>query len=98
MMTKLTGDKKVIRETAVLDRGRPIVIELEPKYLRIRLKGERRALPLSYEELMWFACRREAERRQRERATGRKSSRGRASSVQKPPGGRRRPGYRTFES
>jgi hypothetical protein len=38
-MTKLTPNNIVVRETAVSDRGRPIVIELHPAHLVLRLKA-----------------------------------------------------------
>ena len=38
-MTKL--GKPVTRETAVMERGDPLVVELHPKYLVLRLKGKR---------------------------------------------------------
>ena len=40
-MTKLTPKNTVVRETAVSDRGRPIVVELHPSHLVLRLKGLR---------------------------------------------------------
>ena len=54
-MTKLTAGKKVIRETQVLDRGRPMVVELHPHHLVLRLKGERKEWTVAYGTLLWFA-------------------------------------------
>jgi hypothetical protein len=71
-MTKLTAGKKVIRETQALDRGRPIVVELHPHHLVLRLKGERKEWTVAYDKLLWFACRRDAERAQAERALAHK--------------------------
>lgn len=55
-MTKLT--KKVVRETEGRFGERPIVVELDQKVLRMRLKGSREApLPVRYEDVYLFAAR-----------------------------------------
>jgi hypothetical protein len=56
-MTKLTGGKTITRETDVYERTRPLVVELHPKYLTIRLKGEGEPLMVSYGELLKMARR-----------------------------------------
>ena len=40
-MTKLSQSKPVTRETSTLDRTSPIVVTLHPRWIEIRLKGER---------------------------------------------------------
>jgi len=40
-MTKLQAGKKMTRETAALDRRRPIVVDLFPFYVGVRVKGTR---------------------------------------------------------
>lgn len=47
-MTKLT-DGTVIRETPVLYRGRPIIIELHPTHVVYRVKGLRDRIVLDHE-------------------------------------------------
>lgn len=49
-MTKLKAgsDDSVARETAVVYRGREIVVELHPARMKIRLKGTREAHCLDY--------------------------------------------------
>ena len=71
-MTKLTPKKIVVRETAVSDRGRPIVIELHPTHLVLRLKGRRDAHFIAYDALLWRAMKNSAERMRSERLAQRK--------------------------
>ena len=55
-MTKLTAGKSVIRETASQERGDPLIVELHPRYLQIRVKGKRgEALNIEYDVLLAFA-------------------------------------------
>jgi len=61
-MTKLTrSDRPLVRETAVLERSRPLVVELWPRYLGIRLKGERKVHRVSYSKILLEAARYEAD-------------------------------------
>ena len=71
-MTKLTPDNIVVRETAALDRGRPIVVELHPAHLVLRLKGLRDAHFIAYDALLWRAIKNSAERMRSERLARRK--------------------------
>lgn len=48
-MTRLKPETIICRETAVVHRGRPLVIELHPAYLTIREKGKRKAVRLNYD-------------------------------------------------
>jgi len=52
-MTLLAPASPLVRETALIYHGRPLVVELHPKHLRIRKKGERGLLsaPLDYRSL-----------------------------------------------
>lgn len=59
-MTKLT--RTVSRETASMERGSPIVIELHPKHMLLRLKGERRGVCLAYDAARDLALKLEARR------------------------------------
>ena len=47
-MTKLNSESPVIRETASQYRGRAIVVELMPGYMRLRFKGKRESHILDY--------------------------------------------------
>jgi hypothetical protein len=40
-MTKITTDKRLKRETLATDRMRPIIVELFPFYVGVRVKGTR---------------------------------------------------------
>ena len=71
-MTKLTPKTIIIRETAVSDRGRPIVVELHPSHLVLRLKGLREAHFLAYDALLWRAIKNSVERMRSERMARRK--------------------------
>lgn len=71
-MTKLTPKTIVVRETAVLDRGRPIVVELHPSHLVLRLKGLRDTHFLAYDALLWRVMKNSAERARSERLGRRK--------------------------
>jgi hypothetical protein len=52
-LTPVAPASPLIRETALIYRGRPLIVELHPKHLRIRLKGERGVVsaPLDYRSL-----------------------------------------------
>ena len=54
-MTKLEANKTLVRETAVLERGDPIVIELHPRYMELRLKGKRAGLTIDYDTILDLA-------------------------------------------
>ncbi len=51
--------KPVIRETASLERGHPIVIALHPKYIEIRLKQQRNSYRVDYGAVLWLAVKRQ---------------------------------------
>jgi hypothetical protein len=51
-MTKLQPGKPLIRETAAMDRRDPIVVELHPKYIELRLKGKRSGVTVDYEAVL----------------------------------------------
>lgn len=59
-MTKLAGDKLVVRETAVCHRGGPIVVELHAKYIRLWSKGRTKSVNVSYDSMYENALLREA--------------------------------------
>ena len=74
-MTKLNASSVVVRETAVSDRGRPIIIELHPSHLVLRLKGLRENHFVAYDALLWRVMKNSAERIVSERLAKRKGQR-----------------------
>ena len=52
----------MVRETAVSERGRPIIIELHPSHLVLRLKGLRDSYFVAYDALLWRVMKVAAER------------------------------------
>ena len=68
-MSKITGlTKAVTRESAVIERGRALIVTLKPRHLEFRLKGLRRVYSLSLDAAMWLAIKKEFEAERRERA------------------------------
>jgi hypothetical protein len=70
-MTELKSESPTIRQTGALERTRPIVVELWPRYLTIRLKGLRSGYNVDYGAILdlgrkraWL--RKRAEKRKRE--------------------------------
>ena len=53
-MTKLSKSPSlpVVRETDTFERTRPIVVELYPRYLSVRLKGTREAHSAPYDLIL----------------------------------------------
>jgi hypothetical protein len=72
-MQKIT--RCLVRETAVSDRGRPLLIELHLGYVIFRLKGTRQRYSMDWDALYRFAQRREADRVFAERHARRKTRR-----------------------
>lgn len=66
-MTKLDSNHPLIRETALSERGRPILVELHPGFLILRLKGKRDRYSVPYDAVLWLAIKGEAERRKAEK-------------------------------
>lgn len=71
-MTTIKPNSPVIRETAIQRRGRALVIELHPNYLRVRPKGAREALALDYATLYDCAAKIDWRRRQADAAPKRR--------------------------
>ena len=67
-----TIKRRIVRETGVTERGRPLVVELHPGGLIIRLKGTRHRWPISYESILWLAVKVAAEAQRAETMTKRK--------------------------
>jgi hypothetical protein len=72
-MQKIT--RRVVRETAAADRGRPLVVELHPGFVVFRLKGTRYRYSADWHTLYRFAQRAEAERVVAERKALKQNSR-----------------------
>ncbi len=49
-MTKL-DERPVTRETAIEDRGKPLVVALHPRFLVIRPKGSHQFVTVSYDAI-----------------------------------------------
>jgi hypothetical protein len=69
-MTILT--KPVSRESACLDRGRPLIVTLFPRHLEVRPKGTRQRYTISYDACLWLAVKRDLEEQRREKLKARK--------------------------
>jgi hypothetical protein len=66
-MTKLQPGKLLVRETATLERGDPLVIAASPRYLRMWPKGTRRKVSVPWDAIYDLARRLEARRLQGEK-------------------------------
>ncbi len=64
--------RRIVRETAVTERGKPLVVQLHPGGLIVRLKSTRQRWPISYESILWLAVKVAAEAQRAERMTKRK--------------------------
>lgn len=51
-----TIERKLIRETAVVDKGRAIIVTLHPKYMTLRRKSTRESYNLSYDAAFFVAA------------------------------------------
>ncbi len=80
-MTRLNGDSRVVRETAALERGKPLVVELRPHWLRIRLKGARYGYEVDYQAIFNLGARKAAEKLVAERQAARVARRGKRRAV-----------------
>jgi len=71
-MTHLTYNRILKRETAVLFRGRPIVIHPQPHVFHTWLKGTRRVYQVHYEQIFKQGAENEVRRQREEREAKRK--------------------------
>ena len=51
-MTKLRPDTPLVRETDVFERTAALIVSLYPRYLTIRLKGQRDTVKVDYREIL----------------------------------------------
>lgn len=70
--------RPVRRETAVLYRGRPLLVELAPRHLTIREKGRRDRVSVDFAAIYEFAMKIRFRREQAEKKQASASRRGRA--------------------
>lgn len=75
-MTKLTAARKLIRETATVHRGDPLVIELHPRSVEMKLKGQRWFVTVDYETIFELGQKLASRRLLAEHARGAKSPKG----------------------
>ena len=68
---RITTDRIIIRETAVTERGRPIIIELHPGYMILRCKGQQQRVAVDYGAILALGYRIQQRAAQAERATKR---------------------------
>jgi len=61
-MTKIQPGRPVLRLTDSYCSHLPLVIELHPKHLHLRIQGHRNGYDLGYEHLYWLAARQAADR------------------------------------
>lgn len=76
-MTKI--ERPLLRETAALERGRPLLIELHPGFLVLRPKGTRQRWSISYDAVFWTAVKaavkeQRAEKQQQKGASAKRGS------------------------
>ena len=57
-MTKLPTEKPLMRQTDTLYRGDPLVVELHPRYLAIRVHGKRTRYNVPYDVIFDLARKR----------------------------------------
>ena len=69
-----TTDRAIKRETRETFRGKPLVIEIHPTWLSIRLKGQRARYTV-YSQMFTLGAHNAAEERRRERLEARKARR-----------------------
>ena len=74
-MTKITARKSKIRtETSATIRGRALIVELTPHTVKIREKGRRHSLEISWDSVYTAAAKKEAERLHEEKKNKRKEA------------------------
>lgn len=74
-LTKLTGAKKVVRETLTTIQGRKIIVTIDSHFIRLRPKGRVYSYDISIEGLFMLAAEKEARRKMIERKKAREEAR-----------------------
>jgi hypothetical protein len=55
-MTRIEAGRPVVRETAVQEQRRPLIVELHPGEIALRLKGMRQRYTIGYSAVYWLAA------------------------------------------
>lgn len=76
MATKLEQHKSVKRESTAYYRGRPLIVELHPTFLRMRQKGKRSFTDIDYVVALEAAFKIEFREKERERKAAKKKRKG----------------------
>jgi hypothetical protein len=63
LLTKL--GRPIVQKTAARERGKPLLVDLHPGYLVLRLKGTRHRWPISYKSVDLSAVKGAAEKRRK---------------------------------
>lgn len=71
MPTKLTGSKRVVRETLTTIQGRNIIVTMNSHFIKLRPKGKKYSYDVPIEAVFIFAARKEAERKIKEKREAR---------------------------
>lgn len=66
-MTRLDGDKRVRRETSAIVQRKPLVVEIRPHTIYVRLKGARWGYEVDYQSIWVIGAKKAAEQARIER-------------------------------
>ncbi len=75
-MTRLEGQRRVVRETLAMVKRKALVVELSALTLRIRLKGSRWSYQVDYESIFLLGAKKAADQQREERAAQKRRGRG----------------------
>lgn len=74
-MTRLEEESRLVRETGVFLKQRPLVVELSARIVRIRPKGARWGYEVDYESIFALGVRKAAEKERAERVARKQRTR-----------------------
>ena len=66
-MTRLDGDERVRRETSAIVQRKPLVVEIRPHTIYVRLKGARWGYEVDYQSIWVIGAKKAAEQARIER-------------------------------
>jgi hypothetical protein len=75
-MTRLEGQRRVVRETLAMVKRKALVVELSALTLRIRLKGSHWSFQVDYESIFLLGAKKAADQQREERAAQKRRGRG----------------------
>ncbi len=75
-MTRLEGQRRIVRETLAMVKRKALVVELSALTLRIRLKGSRWSYQVDYESIFLLGAKKAADQQREERAAQKRRGRG----------------------